>query len=179
MQDEHPSPEALLNPGDLLAVLEARFPELVTDEEMNGGDTVDALADWREQLCHRIVEELLDRAAAHRDDMRRELWQIEQLAGWRPDEDAITDTDAAECLSTGAQLLEATKGLATPVESLGLSCRSYNCLKNAQINTIKDLLARSKSDLLKSKNFGPVSLKEIELALDDFGFSLRAKEESE
>ena len=34
----------------LIELLESRFPELATDEEMNGGDTVEALCDWYEQL---------------------------------------------------------------------------------------------------------------------------------
>jgi DNA-directed RNA polymerase subunit alpha len=47
------------------------------------------------------------------------------------------------------------------VEELELSVRSYNCLKNANIQTIGDLVQRSESEMLRTKNFGRKSLNEI------------------
>ena len=58
------------------------------------------------------------------------------------------------------------------VEELELSVRSYNCLKNANIQTIGDLVVRSESDMLKTKNFGRKSLNEIKEILSLMGLAL-------
>ena len=58
------------------------------------------------------------------------------------------------------------------VEELDLSVRSYNCLKNAQIQTIGDLVTRTEADMLKTKNFGRKSLNEIKEILMQMGLSL-------
>ena len=58
------------------------------------------------------------------------------------------------------------------VEELELSVRSYNCLKNANIQTIGDLVVRSEADMLKTKNFGRKSLNEIKEILGAMGLAL-------
>ncbi len=58
------------------------------------------------------------------------------------------------------------------VEELELSVRSYNCLKNANIQTIADLVVRTESDMLKTKNFGRKSLTEIREILGVMGLGL-------
>jgi DNA-directed RNA polymerase subunit alpha len=58
------------------------------------------------------------------------------------------------------------------VEELDLSVRSYNCLKNAQIQTIGDLVTRTEADMLKTKNFGRKSLNEIKEILAQMGLCL-------
>tara|TARA_B000000460_G_scaffold230292_1_gene187749 strand:+ start:699 stop:1679 length:981 start_codon:yes stop_codon:yes gene_type:complete len=52
-----------------------------------------------------------------------------------------------------------------PVDELELSVRSYNCLKNADIQTIRDLVQKTESEMLKTKNFGKKSLEEIKEVL--------------
>jgi DNA-directed RNA polymerase subunit alpha len=58
------------------------------------------------------------------------------------------------------------------VEELELSVRSYNCLKNANITTIRELVQRTEADMLKTKNFGRKSLNEIKEILASMGLSL-------
>ena len=58
------------------------------------------------------------------------------------------------------------------VDELELSVRSYNCLKNANIKTIGDLITRSEAEMLKTKNFGRKSLNEIKDILAEMGLSL-------
>jgi DNA-directed RNA polymerase subunit alpha len=58
------------------------------------------------------------------------------------------------------------------VEELELSVRSANCLQNASIHLIGELVQRSESEMLKTKNFGRKSLKEIKEILSDMGLSL-------
>jgi len=61
------------------------------------------------------------------------------------------------------------------VEELELSVRSANCLKNANIRTIYDLVSRTESEMLKTKNFGHKSLTEIKDMLLAMGLSLGMK----
>ena len=61
------------------------------------------------------------------------------------------------------------------VEELELSVRSYNCLKNANIQTIRELVQRSEQEMLKTKNFGRKSLNEIKEILTRMGLSLGMK----
>jgi DNA-directed RNA polymerase subunit alpha len=58
------------------------------------------------------------------------------------------------------------------VEELELSVRSYNCLKNANIRTIRELVQRTEGEMLKTKNFGRKSLNEIKEILTGMGLSL-------
>jgi len=58
------------------------------------------------------------------------------------------------------------------VDELELSVRSYNCLKNANIKTIGDLVVKSESEMLKTKNFGRKSLNEIKDILAEMGLTL-------
>jgi DNA-directed RNA polymerase subunit alpha len=58
------------------------------------------------------------------------------------------------------------------VEELELSVRSYNCLKNANIQTIGELVQKSEAEMLKTKNFGRKSLNEIKEILQSMGLSL-------
>jgi DNA-directed RNA polymerase subunit alpha len=58
------------------------------------------------------------------------------------------------------------------VEELELSVRSYNCLKNANIQTIGELIQKTEAEMLKTKNFGRKSLNEIKEILAQMGLSL-------
>jgi DNA-directed RNA polymerase subunit alpha len=58
------------------------------------------------------------------------------------------------------------------VEELELSVRSYNCLKNANIQTIGELVQKTEAEMLRTKNFGRKSLNEIKEILGNMGLSL-------
>jgi DNA-directed RNA polymerase subunit alpha len=65
------------------------------------------------------------------------------------------------------------------VEELELSVRSYNCLKNANIQTIGDLVQKSEAEMLRTKNFGRKSLNEIKEILAGLGLSFGMKFDSQ
>jgi DNA-directed RNA polymerase subunit alpha len=65
------------------------------------------------------------------------------------------------------------------VEELELSVRSYNCLKNANITTIRELVQKTEPDMLRTKNFGRKSLSEIKEILTDMGLSLGMRLETD
>lgn len=64
------------------------------------------------------------------------------------------------------------------VDELELSVRSANCLKNADIHLIGDLVQRSEAEMLKTQNFGRKSLNEIKDILADMGLTLGMKLEN-
>ena len=59
------------------------------------------------------------------------------------------------------------------IEELDLSVRSYNCLKRAQITTVLELTEKSEEDMMKVKNLGKKSLKEIKEKLAEQGLSFK------
>jgi len=69
--------------------------------------------------------------------------------------------------------------LAKCVEELELSVRSYNCLKNANIQTIAELVQKTDGEMLRTRNFGRKSLNEIKEILEDMGLHLGIKIDEE
>jgi len=70
---------------------------------------------------------------------------------------------------------EVNEHLFRNVDELELSVRASNCLKTANIRTIADLVQKTESELLKTKNFGKKSLNEIKTILGEMGLSLGMK----
>ena len=66
----------------------------------------------------------------------------------------------------------ASEHLDKSVEELELSVRSYNCLKNADIRTIRELVQKTEPEMLRTKNFGRKSLNEIKEILLTMGLNL-------
>jgi len=75
---------------------------------------------------------------------------------------------AADAPRSGAS----NENLDKSVEELELSVRSYNCLKNANIRTIRELVLKTEAEMLKTKNFGRKSLNEIKEILQTMGLGL-------
>jgi len=69
--------------------------------------------------------------------------------------------------------------LSRSVEELELSVRSYNCLKNANIQTLDELVQKTDSEMLRTRNFGRKSLNEIKETLEDMGLHLGVKLEAD
>ena len=67
------------------------------------------------------------------------------------------------------------ENLFRPVSELELSVRSANCLKNANITLIGELVQKTEAEMLKTKNFGRKSLNEIKSILEEMGLSLGMK----
>ena len=64
-----------------------------------------------------------------------------------------------------------------PIEEMDLSVRSYNCLKRAGVNSVEDLVKKSRGDMLKVKNLGIKSIDEVIAKLESYGLSLRKDED--
>src|SRR3954454_6879564 len=67
---------------------------------------------------------------------------------------------------------ELEQKLSMTVQELDLSVRANNCLESAKINSVRDLVKKTDSDLLKVRSFGKTSLREVKRRLADMGLSL-------
>jgi DNA-directed RNA polymerase subunit alpha len=81
-----------------------------------------------------------------------------------------TAEEELDCPTSESERLQ--EQLGRSVDELELSVRSYNCLKNASIQTIGDLVTKTEAEMLKTKNFGRKSLNEIKDILSEMGLSL-------
>ena len=63
----------------------------------------------------------------------------------------------------------------TPIDDLDFSVRAYNCLKRAGVNTLGDLTEKTELEMMKIRNLGKKSLKEVIDKIKDMG--LKFKEE--
>ena len=95
----------------------------------------------------------------------------EQLAVFI-DFDEQSEISFRPSLEEGGDLNE---NLLRSIEELDLSVRSYNCLKNAGAKTVADLVQRTESEMLRTKNFGRKSLNEIKEILASMGLQLGMK----
>jgi DNA-directed RNA polymerase subunit alpha len=82
------------------------------------------------------------------------------------------DEPVVEVQKIGEEQQKLLENLNRSVDELELSVRSYNCLKNANIRTIGELVQKNESEMLKTRNFGRKSLNEIKEILANMGLSL-------
>jgi DNA-directed RNA polymerase subunit alpha len=85
------------------------------------------------------------------------------------------ETEETQYAPSGAEEEPLNENLFRSVDELELSVRSANCLQNANIQLIGELVQRTEQDMLKTKNFGRKSLKEIKEILANMGLSLGMK----
>jgi DNA-directed RNA polymerase subunit alpha len=90
------------------------------------------------------------------------------------EEPELVETEAEE-----VKKAPAIDNLDRSVDELELSVRSYNCLKNADIRSLRELVQKSEAEMLKTKNFGRKSLNEIKDILHSMGldFGMRFDEQ--
>lgn len=94
--------------------------------------------------------------------MMQHLSVMVELSEKAQEEDYMVERENVE----NSQILE------MQIEDLDLSVRSYNCLKRAGINTVDELTRKSEEDMMKVRNLGKKSLKEVKQKLDELGLGL-------
>ena len=94
-------------------------------------------------------------------------------------EDLQRHEEASHSEDRAAALAEGDSILSRPIKDLELSVRSENCLLRGGVHTIGDLVSKSRSELMKIRNLGKISLREIEEKLERFSISLPGDEASE
>ncbi|MFV0395211.1 MAG: DNA-directed RNA polymerase subunit alpha [Coprobacillaceae bacterium] len=85
----------------------------------------------------------------------------------------LTDVAMNMEVMSEAQNDTTNKVLDMTIEELDLSVRSYNCLKRAGIQTVQDLAAKSEDDMIKVRNLGKKSLKEVKEKLVELGLGFK------
>lgn len=81
-----------------------------------------------------------------------------------------------ESLMKEAQGEIQNKGLVMMIEDLDLSVRSYNCLKRAGIQTVEELTQRTEDEMMRVRNLGKKSLKEVKDKIYDLGLNFKSYE---
>ena len=79
--------------------------------------------------------------------------------------DDILEENGVETVSKGQQLM---------IEDLDLSVRSYNCLKRAGIQTVDELTQKTEDEMMKVRNLGKKSLKEVKDKLTEMGLGFKS-----
>ena len=87
--------------------------------------------------------------------------------------DAVNDM---ESIMKEAQGEVVNKGLVMMIEDLDLSVRSYNCLKRAGIQTVEELTQKTEDEMMRVRNLGKKSLKEVKDKIYDLGLSFKSFE---
>ncbi len=87
-------------------------------------------------------------------------------------------TDLSDIANMSSMMIEKTedpktKALETSIEDLDFSVRAYNCLKRAGIHTLQDLVNKSENDMMKIRNLGKKSLKEVLDKIKELGLDLK------
>ncbi len=90
-------------------------------------------------------------------------------------------TDLSSIADVSGMMIEKTedpktKALETSIEDLDFSVRAYNCLKRAGIHTLQDLVNRTESDMMKIRNLGKKSLKEVLDKIKEMGLTLQEED---
>jgi len=88
------------------------------------------------------------------------------------EEEYVSESGSGEAIGE-----DALRNLDRSVNELELSVRAANCLKNVELQTIRDLVLKSENEMLKTKNFGRKSLNEIKEVLEQMGLRLGMKPE--
>ena len=131
---------------------ETDYDRLILEVETNGS----VLPEEAVSFAAKILKDYMDLFITIEDQAR----QVQEV------------TEEEEEVSPEAELHEK---LDKSIEELELSVRSYNCLEAAGIKTIRDLVQKTESEMLKYRNFGRKSLNEIKTILRDMKLSFNLK----
>jgi len=89
----------------------------------------------------------------------------------------MLETDAKDIVNIKEKKEDGkTKALETSIDDLDFSVRAYNCLKRANIHTLQDLISKDESEIMKIRNLGKKSLKEVLDKIKELGLDLKDSE---
>jgi len=152
---------AMLIDSDFVPVKRANFHVESLDSETGGQERL-VLELWTDGSV--LPEAAVGEASRILED------QFELMTNFM--EAPLPETEHQETGEEPLARMELNEHLFRSVDELELSVRASNCLKTANIRSIADLVQRTESELLKTKNFGKKSLNEIKTILGEMGLSL-------
>lgn len=127
--------------------------------------TVQDIIDYDEKYEGYGLEKIRNLSSRGANEIRRKIEIYREIL----EADSTEIEDLQEISPEEEERLERERILETSVEKLDLSARSFNILKKARINSLQDLLHKSKKDLLKFRGMGKASSDEIISKLSEYG----------
>lgn len=175
---DRPRPKDIKDMPDVLMIDAIFSPVLRVKYEVQA-ERVGQVTDFEKIVMNIATNGVVkpDIAVGEAAKLLREYFGIilEELRKLNPDDGRLTDPDTpgVGTPEPGGNGPAGDSGLySKPVKDLELTIRSENCLLRGGIHTIGDLISRSKDDLLKIRNLGKISLREIEDKLEKIGLKL-------
>lgn len=121
-------------------------------------------------------DEAVGKAVSTLIDQLRPFKYVYGAFGENPEQEVLHEEEPP--VTEGeVQETEVSQKLDMTIEDLDLSVRSFNCLKRANINTVRDLVAMTEDELMKVRNLGRKSLEEVKKKLSDSELSLKPGDE--
>ena len=129
--------------------------------------TVQDIIDYDEKYEGYGLEKIRNLSSRGANEIRRKIEIYREIL----EADSTEIEDLQEISPEEEERLERERILETSVEELDLSARSFNILKTARINSLQDLLHKSKKDLLKFRGMGKASSGEVISKLSEYGIA--------
>lgn len=155
------------------------------DDKKNGFIAMDAIYSPIERVSYEVESARVGQDESY-DKLVMEVWTNGSI---KPEESIALAakiliehfklvTDLSDISNVSSMMIEKTedpktKALETSIEDLDFSVRAYNCLKRAGVHTLQDLVNKSENDMMKIRNLGKKSLKEVLDKIKELGLDLR------
>ena len=155
------------------------------DDKKNGFIAMDAIYSPIERVSYEVESARVGQDESY-DKLVMEVWTNGSI---KPEESIALAakiliehfklvTELSDISNVSGMMIEKTedpktKALETSIEDLDFSVRAYNCLKRAGVHTLQDLVNKSENDMMKIRNLGKKSLKEVLDKIKELGLDLR------
>ena len=155
------------------------------DDKKNGFIAIDAIYSPIERVSYEVESARVGQDESY-DKLVMEVWTNGSI---KPEESIALAakiliehfklvTELSDISNVSGMMIEKTedpktKALETSIEDLDFSVRAYNCLKRAGVHTLQDLVNKSENDMMKIRNLGKKSLKEVLDKIKELGLDLR------
>lgn len=159
--------------------------DLKEDDKKNGYIAIDAIYSPIERVSYEVESARVGQDESY-DKLVMEVWTNGSI---KPEESIALAasiliehlkivTELSAISNVNSMMIEKTedpktKALETSIEDLDFSVRAYNCLKRAGIHTLQDLVNKTENDMMKIRNLGKKSLKEVLDKIKELGLDLR------
>lgn len=159
--------------------------KLKEDDKKNGFIAMDAIYSPIERVSYEVESARVGQDESY-DKLVMEVWTNGSI---KPEESIALSakiliehfklvTELSDISNVSGMMIEKTedsktKALETSIEDLDFSVRAYNCLKRAGVHTLQDLVNKSENDMMKIRNLGKKSLKEVLDKIKELGLDLR------
>ena len=170
---------------NMTMIVKSEDSNLREDDKKNGFIAMDAIYSPIERVSYEVESARVGQDESY-DKLVMEVWTNGSI---KPEESIALAakiliehfklvTELSDISNVSGMMIEKTedpktKALETSIEDLDFSVRAYNCLKRAGVHTLQDLVNKSENDMMKIRNLGKKSLKEVLDKIKELGLDLR------